>query len=416
MPQSAARRKAGRIGRHEGEWTPRVPTIFREIEMHATDQSPPTVAGFQELVEGESAFGEFGLPRALHSHHDRPFERYFGRLAIAQLPADTAVQLIARVEAAVTFWTRRFKEARAPDFADDHRRALDVLRLLLVALSRLTVRMSEDNAIRTFKVAVALAKDPDIWHNWLLEALIDLAKYAGAAVSSNGQGSLALDAWEFPLPSEKGAQGLYWGVIMSAVWGSTPVRDDTEDPRWSTRIKELIAATKKGQSSRNDASTRLLYLALRNALTTDERAAFGRGLWSDLDNEVAALPANTRIVSSHFAQLPTGDEIDAAARVQARLFEPDLRQVMLPPGATKTEIVQNKVGHLISLWDTKIVGLAIPEEIVARMFDEIVAWNRETPAEAIRSIRPLSKISTTPFGFMRASCLQLPEVRFSLDH
>ena len=29
--------------------------------MHATDQSPPTVAGFQELVERESAFGEFGL-------------------------------------------------------------------------------------------------------------------------------------------------------------------------------------------------------------------------------------------------------------------------------------------------------------------------------------------------------------------
>src|ERR1700722_2476678 len=61
MPQSAARRQAGRIGRHEGEWTLRVPTIFREIEMHATNQSPPTVAGFQELVERESAFGEFGL-------------------------------------------------------------------------------------------------------------------------------------------------------------------------------------------------------------------------------------------------------------------------------------------------------------------------------------------------------------------
>src|SRR5271169_581380 len=61
MPQSAARRQAGRIGRHEGEWTLRVPTIFREIEMHATDQSPPTVAGFQKLVERESAFGEFGL-------------------------------------------------------------------------------------------------------------------------------------------------------------------------------------------------------------------------------------------------------------------------------------------------------------------------------------------------------------------
>ena len=61
MPQSAARRKAGRIGRHEGEWTLRIPTIFREIEVHAADQSPPTVAGFQELVERESAFGEFGL-------------------------------------------------------------------------------------------------------------------------------------------------------------------------------------------------------------------------------------------------------------------------------------------------------------------------------------------------------------------
>ena len=49
------------MGRHEGEWTLRVRTIFREIEMRPTDQSPPRVAGFQELVEGESAFGEFGL-------------------------------------------------------------------------------------------------------------------------------------------------------------------------------------------------------------------------------------------------------------------------------------------------------------------------------------------------------------------
>src|SRR5206468_1020977 len=102
------------------------------------------------------------LLRALHDHLDNPFERYFGRVAIAQI--NVSLALISTVETAITFWTTRFKDARGPDLKDDLGRALNMLRLLLVALSRLTVRMSEEHATRTFYRAIELAKEPLIWH------------------------------------------------------------------------------------------------------------------------------------------------------------------------------------------------------------------------------------------------------------
>ena len=91
---------------------------------------------------------------ALHGHMDRPFERHFSRVAVARMTAATGSALISIVESAVTFWTRRMKEAPIPEFRDDLNCAVDVLRLSLVTLSRLTVRMSPDQAVGTLRRAV----------------------------------------------------------------------------------------------------------------------------------------------------------------------------------------------------------------------------------------------------------------------
>lgn len=295
------------------------------------------------------------LLRVLHDHEERHFKRYFGRIAIAQLEPDTCIQLISTIEAAITFWTTRLKDTRGPDLRDDLSRAIDILRLLLVALSRLTVRMSEEHAARTFKLAIELAKDTQISHNWLLEALSDLAKYAAEAIPVGRQGALALDVIEFPLASERGAQERFWPRIVSSIWNSIPIRDPG-DARWNNRVRQLISAAEKGQPAREEATHRLVYLAIRNAMKSDEAAAFGSALWSDLDDQDNALPANTGIVSSNFADLPAGGGIDAHARLRARLFEPDLRQVMLIRGSTDTKSIRNKHEHLVSLWNTKRVG------------------------------------------------------------
>ncbi len=317
------------------------------------------------------------LLRALHAHLDHPFKRYFGRIAIAQLEPDVVTELIAIVETAITMWTTRFRDLRGPAVKDDRGRALDMLRLLLVAFSRLTVRMSEEQATRTFNLAIGLAKDPLIRHPWLLEALGELAKYAANSVSISRQGALALAVIEFPLASEKAVGDRFWPRIVSEIWESTPNRD-FGDTRWDSSIRQLIAAAEGGQPTREEAALRLAYLAVRNALKPEEAGAFGRALWSEVEEESNALPVNTGLLTSAFAQLPAPEGIDAKARVRARLFERDLRQVMMLQGRFDSRDVSHKYDQLRSLVSINHVGLTLSSDVAARMFDEILDWEPQS--------------------------------------
>ena len=65
MSQDAIGRKARCVGRHEGERIILIPAIFREIEMHPSNETPAAVARFQEILEGEFALGEFDFQGAL---------------------------------------------------------------------------------------------------------------------------------------------------------------------------------------------------------------------------------------------------------------------------------------------------------------------------------------------------------------
>ena len=189
------------------------------------------------------------LLRALHGHMDRPFERHFSRVAVARMAAATSSTLISIADSAITFWTRRMTDTPSVDFRDDFRRAVDVLRLSLMMLSRLTVRMSADQAAGTLRRAVAMANNAQFSQLWLIEALNELAKHAASAVPTAQRGSLALAIFEFPLASEKGANFQPWPEIVTDIWDARPVRDP-KDTRWDHRINQLIAAAQKGQADR----------------------------------------------------------------------------------------------------------------------------------------------------------------------
>jgi len=229
------------------------------------------------------------LLRALHDHSDRPFGRHFGRLAIARMPAAVSSAILSIVESAIAFWTRRFKDARSPEHREDLGRATDILRLLLITLSHLTVRMSPDQAVAAVRRATEMAKDPQVSHFWLIEALGELAKYAVKAVPPTQRGALALTVLEFPLPSEKGGRLPSWPRIVTEIWDEQPVRD-SGDTRWDHRVHQLIAAAQKGQPDREHAILRVAYLALGKALKPDEMAAFGKALWSDVGAGENTLP------------------------------------------------------------------------------------------------------------------------------
>jgi hypothetical protein len=346
-----------------------LPIRINHVNVCATAALAAAQVAYQPTVEWY-----VGLFRALHTHLDAPFQRYFGRVAIARIAADVSLALISTVEIAISFWTNRFKDAHAADLRDDHGHARDMLRLMLLALSRLSVRMSKEHASRIFHYVVNLVKEPFIVRGWLIEALGELAKYAAGAIPVTEQGALALSVVEFPLAPEKGTPDHFWPRLVTAIWNSTPLRDSA-DTRWDDRIRQLIGAAGKGQAARKDACLRLAYLAIRHTLKPEEAAKFGHALWADLDAHENSLPLNTDLQSSAFAQLPADAGIDLQSRLQARLFGRDLRQIMELPKPVSTDETSMKIEHLASLEGVNQFGLKLPGDVASRMFDEIVVWN-----------------------------------------
>jgi hypothetical protein len=314
------------------------------------------------------------LFRALHSHSDKTFERRLSRIGVARMPVATASSLISTIEAAVTFWTHRYKDARAPELRDDWSCAHDALRLSLMMLSRLTVRMTVDQAIGTLRRATEMSRDPQIAHLWLMEALGELAKQAVKAVPPKQREALVLTVLEFPLPSEKGGQiHPTWPRLIVDIWKVRPDRDAAEK-RWDHRIDQLIAAARKGQPDRQLAILQLAYLAHRDALKPDEAAAFGKALWSDVDAQDNGLPANTGLNPGILQKLPAANGIDAKARVTDRLLGTKLPEEMRLAAPTGTIEVREKVDHLVALANAAQFGFGIPPDRAAEMFEEIVAW------------------------------------------
>jgi hypothetical protein len=313
------------------------------------------------------------LLRSLHSHYDKPFERYFGRIAIAQLSDEVSLKLISIIGQAISFWFERIKESQSPEYADDLGHARDQLRLLLMALSRFTVRMSEDEAQRVLQRALTLATDPLIRHHWLLQALGDLASYAAKAISKDRQGTLALNVMEFPLSVEKEANGNFWPQIVTSIWESTPDRT-SGDTRWQHRVQRLIAAAEKGQPARKEAILRLAYLTLRKSLTDDEASAFGRALWSETDDHQSALPSDTGLLTSTFAQMPCIDGVDAIERVRIRLFDVDLQAILALPKPLGTAALSEKRSILMSLRNAQPMGLTLDLNRAVQLFDQMVSW------------------------------------------
>lgn len=313
------------------------------------------------------------LLRALHSHMDRPFERHLGRVAIARMGAADSSSLMHAIEAAIAYWSRRLREAGRPDFPGDFDRATDALRLSLVTLSRLTVRMSPDQAANTLSRACEMVKDPQFSSFWLIEALGEIAKYAAGAVPVDQQGALALSLLEFPLASEKGANMPSWPRMVTEIWKARPIREPG-DTRWDHRIQQLLKAAQKGHADRQDAILRLAYLALRAALRPDEAIALGQALWSDVDAVENGIPQSAGLNTGSLLQLPAPDDVDVKARLRARLFDVDLREVMKLQKPMSSIEIGRRADHLDALTRAVKLGLDLLADAAVRMFDEVVVW------------------------------------------
>ncbi len=308
--------------------------------------------------------------RWISSHNDKLFERYFGRLALAQLSSETAAELTRRVTVSLAFWRSRLDAATpGPDFNF----ALERLRLYIAAMSRLTIRQSGSDAGETFALACDLAKDRQMKHPSLTKILGDLLKYSIQAVPQSDRGTLILSGLEFPLSAEKNVDPHFWPDSILFFWGGRFSRP-AEDLRWNVRIQQLIQASVAGQPSRNEAVNRLAFLAIHNLLTSDESQSFGDALWSETDREENGIPGKTDLLMSIFTKLPTPITIDASARIRSRLYDEPIGTWLLPSEPYHLQIDANKLNHIQSfLLAAKNNLLPNPDQAV-RLFDEMMAW------------------------------------------
>ena len=235
------------------------------------------------------------LIRSLHSSFDNSFIRYFGRVAIAQLPQGVANDLSRKVDAAIQFWRARFAQSVDEEHTKDRSIAHDELRLALSIQSHMTVRMTVDEAVRVFGVASQIASDRSVARLWIVEAAAELARYALEAMPPDRQASIALDVIKFPLAAERG--GPTWGSpsFVRVMAGVKPQRDQ-QDPRWDQRISQLLAAAAPDAPGRSEASERLAYLASHEVLKPTEREIFAEALWRKVDDGSPPLPADTGLL------------------------------------------------------------------------------------------------------------------------
>jgi hypothetical protein len=311
--------------------------------------------------------------RALHSPYDGEFERWFSRVAMAQLEEGVARELLMLARRMVEFWLNRFSETRGAEPNDDRSIARDELRLYLMALARLSVRMTESEAKEVFLQSLAWATNLDLQHHWVLSALMELGKYSSQAISRDGQKDVIWAVMDFPLSSESGVAANFWPSFIEFLEPAEPDRQ-SQGALWTHRVAQLLSACEPNHSARPEAIRRLTFLAHRGVLTAEESAAFGRALWAGADEAGDDLPTRTGLLCTTLISLPAPEQIDAPARVRRKLFDAPIADTLRVPDSFSSGDIQDRQNFVIALLHAVELKMAPSSLEAARMFDEFLAW------------------------------------------
>jgi hypothetical protein len=131
------------------------------------------------------------------------FDRYLGRVAVAQLPVGVASALTERARGAIAYWRERTTNVRRENGLD-LTFASNRLELFIEFLSRLSPRQDAQGACASFNLAMDLGNDASLRDPGLFEPIGNLARYSFEAVRPVDRSDLVLAALEFPLSAEKG--------------------------------------------------------------------------------------------------------------------------------------------------------------------------------------------------------------------
>ncbi|BCF89100.1 hypothetical protein PPGU16_21670 [Paraburkholderia largidicola] len=310
--------------------------------------------------------------RALHSPYDKGFERWFSRLLIAQLDEDVAKELIVLERTMIDYWLGRLDDTNGSESSDERGIAIDELRLHLTVLARLSVRMTEREAIEIFEQTLLWANNPRFQHHWILDALKELGRYSSQSISRAAQEEVAWSVMNFPLSSEVDVDSRFWPSFVDMIWYAVPDRRSNE-PMWKRRVQQLIKASDKDQPDRREAIMRLAFLVQRGALDADEQAGFANALWSGVDDGSDSLPSDANLLYSTIALLPAPQDIDVRARVCRILFDAPIAETLHIPDSRGSREMEETQAFVMALQHAAQVGLKPTQQQASRMFDAFLA-------------------------------------------
>lgn len=247
------------------------------------------------------------------SYSKGPIDTHLGRIPVARLGADVAAKLRERLENAIAFW--RAQVRRSVNRGD-----VDVLRLYIEALSRLTARDDPETAKAHVRLAVELGNDGGLNDWWLNEPIGHLLKRAVGSVPPDERRELSPELLRFPLAAERDADGPPMSWYDPAPDGYRFVRRSGNEVVFDSRVATFLHHLAGNGPSRPEAAIRLLYLHKEGQLTGNQVASLADALWKDVPRDGGALPEGLNLHSHAFLSAPAPPDIDPRALVYEYLF------------------------------------------------------------------------------------------------
>jgi hypothetical protein len=311
------------------------------------------------------------LVRVANNPLDPLFARYFGRIAVAQLAEGVSIALSQQLNELIQYWLSKISSPQ--ESGVDAGFVSGRLRLAIEALARVSIRENEQTGKNHFNLAMELAHNRSVTDYWLFEPIGNLASYSALAVPPAARAALVFQALQFPISSEKGINIGGWPNPILTLFETPPARPDG-NLNWNHRVEELISAARPGNTARAEAVLRLAYLAKHKALADAELRGFAQALWASTEGERTPLPAGTGLLAPVFAFLPAPSDIDVKKRVQAFLFETDVKSMLAASPPTNSAAVEEKRKWLLGVQNAKLEQLRPTAEQAARLFDGLASW------------------------------------------
>lgn len=273
------------------------------------------------------------LLRIVQSGADDFAAKAFGRIQVARLPEERVAMLYSTLSGARDYALEQL--THRDGFGDDFWSGR--LARYTEIISRLSVRLPEDECIALFRRGLEYARDFRWKSRELFDSLGHLLRRCFSSLRPSTQKTLIAELMAFPLPDDAGVSDAWdsdWPE--PAEWLPEKIMErPNPDTQFASIVSTLIEkVATAGKETRSRAALRLTNLCLAGALSAEEGKRFGDALW--LRRDLHDMPADTNLYSHIFLLLPSPDPTAVVRSFNSVAHEPSPAHSLIAISRAKT--------------------------------------------------------------------------------